>query len=86
YMNPLKPKTKNWVDWTPPLFPTPYHLTSPWGAHIIADILEFADCVFNDKEPAIASGERARHVIEVFEKAYLSARNGKTQELETTFA
>jgi len=86
HINPLKSKMKDWVDWTPPLFPTPYHLASPWGAHIIADILEFVDCVLTDKEPTIASGEHARHVVEVFEKAYLSAKNGKAQKLETTFS
>ena len=86
HINPLKPRTRDWVEWTPPLFPTPYHLASPWGAHIIADILEFVDCIVKDKEPTVASGEHARHVIEVFEKAYLSAKSGKAQELETTFA
>lgn len=79
-------RRKEWVEWTPPLFMTPLSLASPWGAHIIADILEFVDCIVKDKEPTIATGERARHVIEVFEKAYLSAKTGKTQQLETTFA
>jgi len=78
-------KTKGWIEWTPPLFTTSYPLAAPSGAHIIADILEFADCVINDKEPIIASGERARHVVEVFEKAYLSAKTGKAQSIETSF-
>lgn len=67
------------------MFKTPYALAAPWGAHIIADILEFVDCVIKDREPSVATGERARHVIEVFEKAYASAKSGKAQELETTF-
>ena len=85
-INPLKQRMKGWVDWTPPLFPTPYPLSAPWGAHIIADILEFIDCIKEDKKPTVASGERARHVIEVFEKSYLSAKSGKAQKLETVFA
>jgi predicted dehydrogenase len=79
-------RRKDWVEWTPPLFMTPWPLAAPWGAHIIADILEFVDAVKHDKEPTIATGERARHVVEVFEKAYLSAKTGRTQRLETTFA
>ncbi len=81
----LKGKQKGWIEWTPPLFKAPHSLAAPSGAHIIADILEFIDCVINDKEPVIATGERARHVVEVFEKAYTSARTGRAQTLETTF-
>jgi predicted dehydrogenase len=78
-------KTKKWVEWTPPLFKAPRFLAAPSGAHIIADILEFVDCIIKDKEPTIATGKCARHVIEVFEKAYLSAKTGKTQQIQTTF-
>jgi predicted dehydrogenase len=81
----LRSRGREWIEWTPPLFSTPYHLAAPSGAHIIADILEFVDCVVKDKEPTIATGGRARHVIEVFEKAYISSKTGKTQLLETTF-
>jgi predicted dehydrogenase len=77
---------EQWVDWTPPLFSPSHRLAAPWGAHIIADMLEFVDSIANNKEPTIATGERARHVVEVFEKAYASARTGKTQELKTVFA
>lgn len=82
---PSKPRAKGWIEWTPPLFKTPYPLAAPWGAHIIADILEFVDCILKDRDSTIATGEHARHVVEVFEKAYLSAKTGKTQQLETTF-
>jgi predicted dehydrogenase len=78
-------KTKEWVEWTPPLFKAPQFLAAPSGAHIIADILEFVDCIIKDKEPTIATGERARHVIEVFEKAYISAKMGRAQQIQTTF-
>ena len=77
---------EQWVDWTPPLFSPSHRLAAPWGAHIIADMLEFVDSIANNKEPTIATGPRARHVVEVFEKAYASARTGKTQELKTVFA
>ena len=85
YTKSSRSRTKGWIDWTPPLFKTPYALAAPWGAHIVADILEFVDCVIKDREPSVATGERARHVIEVFEKAYVSAKSGNTQELETVF-
>lgn len=79
-------KSKKWVEWEPPLFSAEYPFAAPWGAHIVADILEFTNCIVNDVEPLVASGERARHIIEVFEKAYISAKTGKTQKLETTFS
>lgn len=82
--NPLKSRSSAWIEWTPPLFETPYPLAARWGAHIIADILEFVDCIIKDKEPSVATGKRARHVIEVFEKSYLSAKTGKSQRMETT--
>jgi predicted dehydrogenase len=84
--NPLKLKSRAWVEWTPPLFETAYPLVARWGAHIIEDILEFADCIIKNKEPSVATGKRARHVIEVFEKSYLSAKTGKSQGIKTTFA
>jgi predicted dehydrogenase len=46
--------------------------------------MHLVDCILNDKEPAI-SGEHARHVIEIIEKAYLSAKTEKTQHLKTNF-
>lgn len=76
---------KDWVEWTPPLFMTPLPLAAPWGSHIIADILEFVDAIVWDKQLKIATGEHARHVVEVFEKAYVSAKTGKAQQLETAF-
>jgi len=81
----LTSKTREWIEWAPPLFKFPYSLVAPSGANVIADILEFVDCIVKDKEPTVATGERARHIIEIFEKAYLSAKTGKTQQLETTF-
>jgi len=42
------------------------------------------DCVVDDTKP-IASGEHARHCIEVIEKAYAAARTGITQHVTTVF-
>lgn len=81
----LTSKTREWVEWTPPLFKFPYSLVAPEGANIIADIMEFVDCILKGEEPTIATGEHARHIIEVFEKSYLAAKTGEVQHLETTF-
>ncbi len=42
------------------------------------------DCILEDKKPLL-SGEHARHCIEIMEKAFVAARTGITQNLETTF-
>jgi predicted dehydrogenase len=52
-------------------------------AHGYADVMHLIDCILEDKDP-IPSGEHARHVIEIIEKAYQSAREGRTIELTTT--
>ncbi len=52
-------------------------------AHGYADLMHLIDCILEDKDP-IPSGEHARHVVEIIEKAYQSAREGRTLELVTT--
>jgi predicted dehydrogenase len=52
-------------------------------AHGYADLMHLIDCILEDKDP-IPSGEHARHVVEIIEKAYQSAREGRTLELTTT--
>jgi predicted dehydrogenase len=52
-------------------------------AHGYADIMHLIDCILEGKDP-IPSGEHARHVIGIIEKAYQSAREGRTIELTTT--
>ncbi|HEV8634449.1 MAG TPA: Gfo/Idh/MocA family oxidoreductase [Chloroflexota bacterium] len=52
-------------------------------AHGYLDIMHFVECIQEKKRP-IPSGEHARHVIEIIEKAYRSAREGRTLELEST--
>ncbi len=53
------------------------------AAHGYADLMHLIDCILEDQTP-IPSGEHARHVIEIIEKAYQSAREGRTLELTTT--
>ena len=51
----------------------------------VSDGIEhFIDCIIEDKEPLI-SAEHARHVIEIIVKAYQAAKEGKTQDLKTSF-
>jgi len=52
-------------------------------AHGYADLMHLIDCILEDKDP-IPSGEHARHVVEIIEKTYQSAREGRTLELVTT--
>lgn len=52
--------------------------------HIYSDIMHLVDCMLNDKTPLV-SGEHARHMIEIIEKAYVAAKTSITQELETIF-
>jgi predicted dehydrogenase len=53
-------------------------------SHIFSDIMHLVDCIMNDKTPVI-SGEHARHVVEIIEKAYVAAETGTTQGLGTSF-
>lgn len=53
-------------------------------AHTVQDVVHIVDCVANGREPAMKC-EQAAHVIEIIEKGYESARDGKVKELATTF-
>jgi predicted dehydrogenase len=53
-------------------------------AHIWAEIRHLITCVANDLPP-IASGEHAKHVIEIIEKGYEAAKSGSTQTLTSNF-
>jgi predicted dehydrogenase len=55
-----------------------------YGLHILADIMHLVDCIVADRRPS-ASAEHARHVIEIIEGIYASARAGRAVELATTF-
>jgi predicted dehydrogenase len=51
--------------------------------HGYADIMHLVDCILEDRAP-VPSGEHARHVVEIIEKAYQASREGQTLELSTT--
>ncbi|HEU5101051.1 MAG TPA: Gfo/Idh/MocA family oxidoreductase [Roseiflexaceae bacterium] len=53
--------------------------------HVYADIMDLVDAIRDDRAPQ-ASGEQARHVVEIIERARVAARTGQTQELRSTFA
>lgn len=52
--------------------------------HVYADIMELVDAV-NEKRAPRNSGEQARHVVEIVEKARMAQETGQTQTLETVF-
>jgi predicted dehydrogenase len=66
-----------------PPYVTGPHLFIP-EAHVYADIMHLVECILEDRPPLV-TGEQARHVVEIMEKAYLSAQTGQTYTLETTF-
>jgi predicted dehydrogenase len=64
------------------------HVTEAHGvleeAHVFEDLMQLVDWVREDL-PSICDAHHARHVIEIIEAAYRSARTGRAHELETTF-
>jgi predicted dehydrogenase len=52
--------------------------------HIFIDIMDLADAIGERRAPR-ASGEQARHVVEIVEAALAAARTGQTQHLRSTF-
>ncbi|MBI3960593.1 MAG: Gfo/Idh/MocA family oxidoreductase [Chloroflexi bacterium] len=59
------------------------HLTMQ-EPHVYADILDLVDAIQENRAPR-ASGEQARHVVEIIEKALLAAATGQTQALQSSF-
>jgi len=53
-------------------------------AHVFEDIMQLVDWIREDKA-TIVTAEHARHVIEIFDKAYRSANTGEAKRLRTTF-
>jgi predicted dehydrogenase len=52
--------------------------------HIYVDIMDLVDAIHEDRAPR-ASGEQARHVVEIVEKAHAAIASGQTQSLSSTF-
>jgi predicted dehydrogenase len=46
--------------------------------------MDLVDAILEDRPPR-ATGEQARHVVEIVERAHMAARTGQAQELATTF-
>jgi predicted dehydrogenase len=53
-------------------------------SHVFEDIMQLVDCVL-DGTPTPVTAEHARHVIDIIESGYRSARTGIRQELTTSF-
>jgi predicted dehydrogenase len=64
------------VDMIPP--------AKPWPPMRAIGVAHAFDCILDGQKP-ILSAELARHCIEIVNKAFVAARTGITQELETTF-
>jgi predicted dehydrogenase len=52
--------------------------------HVYADIMDLVDAIVQDRAPR-ATGEQARHVVEIIERARLAAQTGQTQNLTSSF-
>ncbi len=52
--------------------------------HVYADIMDLVDAIREDRPPR-ATGEQARHVVEIIEAAQTAARTGQTQNLTSAF-
>lgn len=52
--------------------------------HLYVDIMELADAIMEDRT-SNATGEQARHVVEIIECAHKAIATGQTQTLTTTF-
>ncbi|MDQ3248456.1 MAG: Gfo/Idh/MocA family oxidoreductase, partial [Chloroflexota bacterium] len=51
--------------------------------HVYCDIMDLVDAIMADRAPR-ASGEQARHVVEIIEKARLALQTGQTQTLTSS--
>ncbi len=52
--------------------------------HVYVDIMDLVDAIRDDRSPR-ASGDQARHVVEIIEAARTAIATGSTQTLRTTF-
>ena len=52
--------------------------------HVFEDMMQLVDWI-RDDTPSIASAEHARHVVDIIESGYRSAKTGVTQALRTRF-
>jgi predicted dehydrogenase len=52
--------------------------------HVYADIMDLVEAIRDDRPPR-ATGEQARHVVEIIEKSLIAVQTGQTQTLSSTF-
>jgi predicted dehydrogenase len=52
--------------------------------HVYVDIMDLVDSIRDQRAPR-ATGEQARHVVEIIEAAHNSAATGQAQTLSSTF-
>ena len=52
--------------------------------HVYADIMDLVDAILENRPPR-ATGEQARHVVEIVERAHAAVRTGQAQELVSAF-
>lgn len=75
------------TDWEAQMRTLP-HVTGPHRdipeSHVFEDVMQMVRWV-RDGIPSLATAELARHVIEIIEAGYASARNGHAIDLRTTF-
>jgi predicted dehydrogenase len=76
YRDDVKLGLKGWIDLNP--LPGPRWSLSDGVQHLV-------DCILDPDKPVITSGEHARHVIEIMNKGYESARQRRSLDLETSF-
>ena len=74
-------------DWEVQMRTLP-HVTGPHRAipesHIFEDMMQFVRWI-REGVPTLATAEHARHVIEIIEAGFASAREGRAIDLATTF-
>jgi hypothetical protein len=56
----------------------------PDSSPAVLGLVHAIRCIIGNRKPLL-SGERARHCIEIIEKAFPAARTGITQDLTTSF-
>ena len=56
----------------------------PDAPRAVAGLVHAVECIMEGNKP-IASGEHARHCIEIIEKAFVAARTGMAQDVVTSF-
>jgi predicted dehydrogenase len=52
--------------------------------HVFADIMDLVDAIREDRAP-VATGEQARHVVEIIEASLRAINSGCSQELKSSF-